>query len=92
MVILVRKNCTLQSYRETKEEVGRLVGIEWRRERPGIGYWKRPLSLWFMRTSILSRCLLDLVVALLQVVHPTLFCRLNDLEFSAEVNMQSSDW
>lgn len=27
MVILVRKNCTLQSYRETKEEIGRLVGI-----------------------------------------------------------------
>jgi ribonuclease P protein component len=27
VVILVRKNCTLQSYRETKEEMGRLVGI-----------------------------------------------------------------
>src|SRR4030042_2389563 len=25
MVILVKKNCTLQTYRETKEEVGRLV-------------------------------------------------------------------
>ena len=27
MVILVRKNCTLQSYRETEEELGRLLGI-----------------------------------------------------------------
>jgi len=28
MVILVRKNCALKTYKETKEEVGRLVGIE----------------------------------------------------------------
>ena len=27
VVILVRKNCALQSYRETEEEVGRLLGI-----------------------------------------------------------------
>jgi hypothetical protein len=92
MVILIRKNCTLQSYRETKDELGRLMGIVWKRERPGVGYWKKPLSLWFMPTSILYRCLLDPVVASLQVAHPTLFCRLDDLEFSAEVNMQSSDW
>lgn len=27
MVILVRRNCTLKSYRETREEIERLVGI-----------------------------------------------------------------
>jgi ribonuclease P protein component len=27
IVILIRKNCTLQSYQETKEEAGRLVGL-----------------------------------------------------------------
>jgi len=27
VVILVRKNCTLQSYQQTKEELGRLLGI-----------------------------------------------------------------
>jgi ribonuclease P protein component len=92
MVVLVRKNCTLQSYRETKEEVGRLVGIVWERERSGVGYWKKPLSRWFMPTSIPYRFLSGPVVVSLQVAHPMLFCRLNDLEFSAEVSMQSNDW
>ncbi len=91
IVILVRKNCTLQSYQETKEEVGRLVGLVWKRERPGVGYWKKPLSLWFTPTSIVYRFLSGPVVVSLQVAQATLFCLLDDLVFSAEACTQLSD-